>query len=263
MSVQQQKQEPIQNHVIGHEGLLKYPAYNQLFHFFTPRTSKITVWSFGFNYGGIEADIVEGTGANIHVFDARQDAKERYDTVMRVLKTHKLEAGDPEWVAALKDKWVLTKRFTYDTVLPWSFDGSLNVSGVDTQLKAFSLDTTPRIDVCKIDYPSLTYDIVYMLLKKGYRPGIMYIRWDEHPDQSTPAMLCAGHLQNTGYELLKEIDGFFLYRFNDTCLYEFCSWARSDCPNPLLAELFSSINTVEKPETELAEASAEVEKESN
>jgi len=242
---QQSQQQPL--FTVSQEGLLSYPAYNQLFHFFSPRTSKITVWSFGFNFGGIEAGIVEGTGSTLQIFDARPDAKERYDTAMRVLKTHKLEENDPEWVAPLKEKWVLTKRFQYNTVLPWSFDGSLTVSGVETPFKAISLDTTPRVDLCKIDYPSLTYHIVYMLLSAGYRPGILYIRWDEHPDHSTPAMLCAAHLQNTGYELVKEIDGYFLYRYNDQCLYEYCSWGRSDCPNPLVSELYDSVKSVPAP----------------
>ena len=94
----------------------------------------------------------------------------------------------------------------------------------------------PRVDICKIEYPGLTYEIIYTMLHAGYRPGLLYIRWDEHPDKGTEAMLCAGHLQNCGYGLAAELDGYFLYRFVDDCVYETCSWSRTDCINPLFAK---------------------------
>lgn len=230
------KEEP-SPFTVNKEGLGNYPALTHLFQFFQPRTSSIVLWSFGFGFGGVETDVVESTGANIHIFDARPEAKERYDTALRVLTTHEVLPTDDEWVSTLKDKWVLKKRFNYHTELPWSFSGTIDLSGVNTTFQKINTETTPRVDLCKIDYPLLTYDIVHMLLNKGFRPGILYIRWDEHPDMSTQAMLSAGHLQNCGYTLVSEVDGYFLYRFIDECVYEYCSWARSDCVNPLVNDI--------------------------
>ena len=50
-------------------------------------------------------------------------------------------------------------------------------------------------------------------------------------------MLCAGHLQSCGYKLLNATNDYFLYAFNDQCIYESCSWARSDVDNPMVVEI--------------------------
>ena len=68
-------------------------------------------------------------------------------------------------------------------------------------------------------------------------------------------MICAGHIQTTGYRLIGQQDNWFLYIFIDDCMYESCSWARTDVNNPLFEEYKSFIitnllntqsNTVEK-----------------
>ena len=221
------------------EGDSSYPTLSKLYEFFSPRSSKLTIWSFGLGYGGIETDLIESTGSTVQVFDAREPSQGNFATIQRILESHTTIEGDPEWTASLPNKWIQPSKLTLSTALPWYYDGAMVVNGVSTSFSAISFTSVPRVDICKIDYPGLTYQIVYMLLTTGYRPGLLYIRWDEHPDEDVAAMLCAGHLQSSGYEMMKESGGFFLYRYIDECLYESCSWARSDCKNPMIAELTS------------------------
>jgi len=218
------------------EGPSSCPSLAQLYDFFAPRSSKLTIWSFGLGYGGIETNFIESTGSTVHVFDARPEAVEKNSLIQRVLASHETLEDDPEWVTPLADVWIPPNKLIFSTKVPWSHEGTLVVNDVQTPLTKIKVDEVPRVDICKIEYTGLTYMIVYNLLEAGYRPGLLYIRWDQHPDMGVNAMLCAGHLQNCGYTLMAELDGYFLYRFIDQCVYEKCSWARDDCVNPLFAK---------------------------
>jgi len=218
------------------EGPSNCPSLEGLYDFFAPRSSKLTIWSFGLGYGGIESNFIESTGSTVHVFDARPDAIDKNEKIQRVLASHELLENDPEWLTSLTDIWVPPNKMIFSTKIPWSHEGNLVVHDVQTPLTKINSDEIPRVDICKIDYHGLTYEIVYNILNAGYRPGLLYIRWDEHPDLGINSMLCAGHLQNCGYGLIIELDGYFLYRFIDECVYETCSWVRNDCINPLFAK---------------------------
>jgi hypothetical protein len=215
------------------EGPSQCPSLAHIYDFFAPRSSKLTIWSFGLGFGGIETNFIESTGSKVHVFDARPEAVEKNKQIQRVLQSHELDENDPDWIKPLADVWIPPNKLIFSTTIPWSHDGILTVNGQQTSITQIKTSEVPRVDICKIEYPGLTYEIVYILLHTGYRPGLLYIRWDEHPDKGTEAMLCAGHLQNCGYGLAAELDGYFLYRFIDDCVYETCSWARTDCINPL------------------------------
>jgi len=218
------------------EGTYNCPSLAQLYDFFAPRSSKLTIWSFGLGYGGIECSFIESTGSTVHVFDARPEALQKNEQIQRVLVSHECSSEDADWIQPLADVWIPANKLVFSTQIPWSHDGTLIVNDVQTSLTKISTDKVPRVDICKIEYPGLTYKIVYNILNAGYRPGLLYIHWDQHPDMGINAMLCAGHLQNCGYSLLAELDGYFLYRFIDQCVYERCSWARTDCANPLFAK---------------------------
>ena len=225
--------------ILSSEGTGQYPTMKKLYEFFAPRSSKLTIWSFGLGFGGIETDFVESTGSMVHIFDARPEARQTFALIDRVLLNHTSETDDPAWVAPIASKWISPTKLTLSSILPWSHTGKLMVNGVETTCEQMSVDSVPQVDICKIDYPGLTYHIIYTLLTTGYRPGLMYIRWDNHPDENVSSMLCAGHLQTAGYTLMSTENGFFLYRYVDECVYDTCSWARTDCANPMVAELTS------------------------
>ena len=221
------------------EGDSTYPTLKSLYQFFSPRSAKLTIWCFGLGYGGMESDFVDGTGSVVNIFDARPKSQENFAILRRVLETHSRNDEDPSWTVSLPNKYIDPTKLVLSSIIPWSFDGNIMVDSVNTACVKISTEDIPRVDICKIDYPGLTYHIVYMILTTGYRPGIMYIRWDEHPDENVSAMLCAGHLQTAGYELMMESGGVFLYRYIDECIYDTCSWSRTDCKNPMVAELTS------------------------
>ena len=125
---------------------------------------------------------------------------------------------------------------SFSPTLPGAYSGSLDLSGVQTQVSAFNLEAVPRVHMCKIDYDEYTTDFLYSFLNAGYRPGLLFIRWPQHPDESAKTMTAAGNLQTCGYRLMKAAGNYFLYIFVDECMYELCSWARVDTNNPMFAE---------------------------
>lgn len=218
------------------EGTLLYPSIQHIHDFFIPRSKSAVVWSFGFRFGGPETEFMESIGCKVHVFENRPDAIQRIEIAKRIMYTHSPLPEDPEWTHSLIDKWCQTSLLTQTSAFPWTFDATACINTEALNLTKNNLNSSPRVDICKIDYPSMDTQIVYMMLNEGYRPGLIYIRWEHHPDTSTKAMICAGHLQNCGYTLVDSVENYFLYRFNDACVYETCSWARTDVANPMLEE---------------------------
>jgi hypothetical protein len=218
------------------EGENDFPTLSDMYGFFSPRSKKITAWCFGFSYGGIESEIMENVGCKVTIFDYRAESEKRLEIFSRVLSSHEVTAEDPEWAKYLTDKWVLPNLFTHSKELPWSFTGSLTFNEPFNTIK-MELNNTPKIDLCKVDLPGLATHIVYNILDAGYRPGLFFICWEEHPDASNKTMICAGHLQSCGYKLLNATNDYFLYAYNDLCIYESCSWARSDVDNPMVEEI--------------------------
>lgn len=223
------------------DGDIKFPSIIGLYDFFSPRTKKIENWSFGFRKGGVETEIAESTGSKIKVFDGRPESKTHYDIYERIMKTHETQEGDPAWAEVLTDHWILPDSTKFSSTVPAQFSGTIDISGTPTQLSAIDTDAIPRVDICKVDYDELTTSIVYTVLNSGYRPGLFYINWPAHPDESNTTMICAGHLQTCGYRLLKCIGNYCLYIFVDGCMYETCSWARDDCTNPMFTDFRKEI----------------------
>jgi hypothetical protein len=227
---------------IEKEGEFLFPSIGSLYDFFTPRTKDITVWSIGFQYGGFEAHIAESTGAKIQIYDGRPESKERWAIFQRVMNEHELQEGDPSWAEPLTNQWILPDSTQFQEWVPYEFTGSLMIQNQVTTLQEVKDD---RVDICKVDYKGFTFPLIYTLLNKGYRPGLLYVHWDTHPDNCAQAMICAGHLQNCGYRLLNSIKNYFLYIFIDENMYEICSWNDKSSANPMFEEyrkqLFNSI----------------------
>lgn len=218
---------------VKEDGGCKFPSVMNLYDFFTPRTRSICVWSYGFRNGGLEVHLAESTGAKVNIFDSRDGKKEQHDIFNRVMNTHKTQENDPDWASYLTKHWILPDSTTFSSVLPGIYDGSLSLSSGITQFSKFSTD---RIDIVKVDYGEDTSFIVNSILSAGYRPGLFWVNWNMHPDESNLTMATAGNLQTLGYRLLKAEGNYFVYMFVDECMYEVCSWARTDCANPMFVE---------------------------
>jgi hypothetical protein len=229
------------------EGKEEYPIVSKLYDFFSPNCKQAEVWSIGFGSGDIETDIVERLGCELKIFDVRPESKKIYDEVIETLKQHKPYENKEEYNKIAK-KWVKDNKFIFYSHLPYTFTGTLDICGNVTELKAIDSTVNPRLNFLKIDYPSFTSHILHSILHAGYRPGLILVKWDKHPDNYTESMLSAGNLQTTGYSLIGEKDNWFLYMFNDLCGYETTSWARTDFANPMFEEyrkmLLESIHNV-------------------
>jgi len=227
--------------VVRTDGDVKFPSITGIYDFFSPRTKKIENWSFGFRNGGVETEIAESSGSKIKIFDGRLESKAKYDIFERIMKTHETQEGDPKWAEVLTDHWILPDSTKFSSTVPYEFSGSMDISGTLTSLSAIDVEAVPQVDICKVDYDGFTPSIVYNILHCGYRPGLFYVNWPLHPDESNVTMICAGHLQTCGYRLLKSVGNYFLYIFVDSCMYELCSWAKTDCANPMFIEFRSEI----------------------
>lgn len=225
------------------DGEIQFPFLRSIYDFFAPRTRQITAWSFGFRCGGFEAELLENTGCEMTVFDARKDAQERFTVFKRVSEEHEKADTDPEWADALLDHWFVAKKVSLKESVPFSWAGSLKVNGVESTVSQMDTSIIPQVDLVKIDYPKFESDILNAILNAGYRPGLIWVNWTENPDENVNAMLAAGHLQSVGYTLMCVDVNMFVYKFNDQCLYEMCSWATPMNGNPMMNTIMKSFAT--------------------
>ena len=214
-----------------------WPYIHNLYSFFGRKSRKITVHSYGFDNGSMECEISEMTGCKVQIFDPRPEAKQRFDTVKRILTTHSLESTDPEYCSYFTKKWIKPDNLDFSPKFPWRYSGSMDLSGMSVVLEKKTVDDIPQIDLVKISLDGFSYDAINNILLAGYRPGLIFCRWDEHPDKNTQAMIVAAQLQNCGYRLLDSKENCFVYTFIDECIYEICSWNRTDVGNPMFEEL--------------------------
>lgn len=214
----------------------EFPMIKHLFAYFSEKSKNLQVWSIGFHKGGFECELADMMTCKIHIFDARPESQNTISKVQRILTEHKPDTGDSPWYESIAKYFLEPNTFVVSSKLPGFAEGTLDISGVLTQTFRLSQSTYSHIDLLKIDYPEYERQAIYSILNEGYRPGLILIRWNEHPDESVPSMLAAGHLQTCGYALIGVKGNCFLYRFTNDCLYEMCSWARVDCPYPLLQE---------------------------
>jgi hypothetical protein len=228
-----------------------FPLMKKIATFYTPRSKNITAWSLGLRTGGVELTLAEEIGCKVHIFDARPESATTFAKLQDLLGNHNYRPTDPDWCESVSKSTVTPERLLFSSTLPSFYTGQIDVSGQRIQVKAMDTEDQPRVDFCKVDYPELETMLLYSILNRGYRPGLLLIRWNHNPDEFTETMLAAGHLQNTGYRLVGIENGYFLYLFCDDCYYEICSWQRTDVGNPMYEELKKGfLNFLSLPKTE-------------
>jgi hypothetical protein len=242
-------------HIIQDDDV-EYPILKQLFTFYSKNIQNLVVWSIGFHKGGFECEVADMLNCKIQIFDGRPASKDMFDKVSNILTTHRVQAGDGPWFEKVSKYFIQKDAFTFHAGIPGFQTGAIDLSGVPTQTFGLNINSISKIDFLKIDYPEYETQILYAILNAGYRPGLICIRWDKNPDENTQSMLAAGHLQTCGYALAGYKNNSFLYRFTDDCLYEMCSWSRTDCNYPMLEEYKQQVFrmfTKPQPSTEKAD----------
>ena len=175
----------------------------------------------------VDLEICEGLGCPIQIYTNKDSVEKRWEVISRTLKNRKIGDEDKEqdWLQGVEKKWILPKNIQVkSTSIGWT-----------TLKEVLTTNATSRVDILKLEtYDSEERMLLYSMIESGARPGLILVRYTEDPDANVPAMLAAGHLQNTGYRLLATNNNWFIYMFNDLCLYDSCSWRDTKVNNPLV-----------------------------
>jgi hypothetical protein len=219
------------------------PMLKDIWNFFNTkgmRTSIISVNSFtSFN---VDLELTESLGCNIHLLLDNNECENRWTILQKTLKDRAIspEYENLEWLEGTQKRWILARNLKTKRVeLSWK------------SLKQYCDDASlTQIDLFKVEGTNENEkELLYSLFHYGYRPSLILVRWTENPDTSVPSMLAAGHLQNVGYRLLDEKNGWFLYHFTDVCIYDTCSWCDTKCQNPIV-EYFLKLDKNEEKKSE-------------
>jgi hypothetical protein len=85
--------------------------------------------------------------------------------------------------------------------------------------------------------------LIYSILDSGFRPSLVLIKWSYDLDDHIATAHCAGHLIATGYTLVFLENGYSLYHFRDTGLFDICSMKTISISNPILDTIIDSFNS--------------------
>ena len=212
------------------------PFVKDLWGFFSSKGKKTVFYTVNPDESfTLDLDICEGLGCPIRLLTNQDSVIARWDKVSSTLKNRLIADEDKEltWLAGVEKRWILPRNLIIQKV-PFTW------STLSTEVGALP---DQRVDLFKIEGKSEEERMfLYSLLDSGFRPGLLLVRWTEDPDAHVPAMMAAAHLQMSGYRLLDSKGQWFLYIFEDVCVYESCSWRNSKVQNPVvtyLSEVFS------------------------
>ena len=216
------------------------------------RTVFVTIGNSSSSLADLE--LAESLGCPINCVPIGEQQVEEWKEVASVLKERKrTETAKFEFSVGTNEKWVLPKNIRIQESLPWWFNGTIDVSGDVVKTERFVQfaerlckemkvkDNDVRIDILKLDVKTgFERAILSALLDAGFRPAIIVVNWQKMPDTDLSTTLAAGHLQNSGYKLLKATGPQFLYFFTNNDMYQICSWEKTDVTNPMLNEIVES-----------------------
>jgi hypothetical protein len=243
---------------VGDKGADPFPMIERAWDFFAGKGIRTVFLSIGTSASPLaDLDICESIGCPLHIVPLNGAEKDSWSEVSSILKARMREASASPFTQGVDTKWVLPKNVRVIESLPWWEKGTVDISG--TQLataKVESLvaslcdtmklkDSARRIDILKVDTrasaPGLELSLLSAVFSAGFRPSVVIVHWSKLPDEDTPAMLAAGHLQCCGYSLMDMIDNKYFYFYNDDNMYEICSWQEKCDMNPIAKELIRSL----------------------
>ncbi len=226
------------------------PMLKDIWNFFNTKGMKTVVISVNsFNSFHVDLELTESLGCPIHLLVDNEESENRWKILQKTLKERTIspEHETFEWLQGIQKRWILARNLKTKRVdLNWN---TLKQHCDDSSLS--------QIDLFKVEGTNeKEKELLYSLFHYGYRPSLVLVRWTENPDVSVPSMLAAGHLQNVGYRLLSEKNGWFLYHYMDVCMYDTCSWCDTKCQNPMV-EYFLKLGKSEETSEETSGQSSE------
>lgn len=257
-SVAKAAQKGIPSTTLAAESADPFPCVNNIWTLFSKKGSRSVFLSIGSSQSSApDLELAETLACPVHVVPLGQEQREAWTETLDILKTRTrpAEAKYPFSTGA-EEKWILPKNVRIVETLPWWTGGSQELAGFTTKTAAFFdvvhdickemklANGEVRLDILKIDTgltEGLERAILYAMLEAGFRPAILLVKWSKMPDTDVPTTMCAGHLQNCGYSLVKKIDNKFAYFFVDQDIYMMSSWEDTSVPNPLVKEIVESV----------------------
>jgi len=239
---------------VGVKGSDPFPAVDKLWDVFAGKGIRTVFLTIGTSKSPLaDLEIAESLGCPLHVCPLSDSEKMAWSEVSTVLKDRKRDASDSPFTEFVDTKWILPKNVRILDSVPWWFSGKIDISGVEHPTKELTTcvesmctamklkDSAKRIDILKIDTkqsaPGLEIPLLYSILSSGFRPSVVMVKWSKMPDVDLSTTISAGHLQCSGYSLLEVLEDKFLYYFNDSNLYEVCSWEERTTMNPIANEI--------------------------
>ena len=235
---------------IGEKGSNPLQILDKLWDFYSQKGIKTVFVSLGTSSSPLaELEIGETLGCPIHVVETSEEKISLWNNVSEILKLRKIIDENP-FTQEVENKWVLPKNVRVTNKLPFFLNGSLELSGnvletIDwnTYVEGIckNMNISPRVDILNIQLGSLEEPILYSFTNTCFRPGLIMVSYTNTPDTTLLTTQAAGHLQNTGYQLIGKHENKFLYLYNDKNVYEYASYENKTVENPLLFEVLKSV----------------------
>ena len=242
-----------------------FPCINNMWSFYSKKGSRTVFLSIGASESALpDLEIAETLGCPLNVIPITETASQLWSEIGQVIKERARSTTATDFSIGAEEKWILPKNFHILSALPGWSNGHLDLSGVTSPVPTKDFFRVAedicqrmalkggevRLDVLKIDVPeALERPILFAALEAGLRPGIILVKWSKMPNTDVPTSMCAGHLQNCGYQLIKKINNKFAYYYTDKDLYMTCSWEETNCGNPLVKDIVDSVrNSLAKSE---------------
>lgn len=231
----------------------QWPILKDLWAFFSGNAGNISVLSVN-SSGDVLPDLklTEKVGGKITLCVPTEDDVSFLTNVKMVLKERSKSEliKDNEVLTAISKCWVLANRVTILKGLPFSFNGSAEVtvksavdlSGADLSgvkvtvplVDIFDLTDANYFDIVKVDFPGMERQVLSGIMDAGMRPSLIMVRWSEAPNSTAQARAAAATLQNHGYTLLSVVDDKYLYHYNDKPFYNLADWETPSMKNPMV-----------------------------
>ena len=244
--------------IVGDGGGDPFPVIDRMWDIYSGKGIRTVFLTIGTSKSALaDLEIAESLGCPMNIVTMNDAEKASWTEVATILKERKREAATAtHFSAGAESKWILPKNVRLQESVPWWENGTIDISGAVSRTQrvreltasitsAMKLkDNANRIDILKIDTtssaPGFEKGVLAAILSAGFRPGIIMVKWTQMPDVDLSTTLAAGHLQNSGYSLLKKLDNKFLYFFTDDDLYQLCSWEGIVVTNPIVTEVVNA-----------------------
>ena len=223
-----------------------FPCLDPLWNIYSKKGIKTIFLSIGASKSCLaDLEIAEILGCPIHVATINAEQEEKWKEVKDCLVSRERVAAKFDFSDGSEEKWITAKNFRMVGAPPLWGSGPRDSEPLFDWMKGlcYSMNVSEtRIDILKIDVGNGDERAILMAaLDAGFRPSCIMVNWSHMPDTDVPSSLTAGHLQNTGYQLIGMHETKFLYYFIDKDWYMTCSWEETSCPNPMVREIIKMV----------------------